>query len=39
MLKTRTLIDKLGEEYAPMLRKVNIPDFTKCIAQVKDFLI
>ena len=34
MLKTRTLIDKLGEEYAPMLRKVNIPDFTKCIAQV-----
>lgn len=34
MLKTKTLIDKLGEEYAPMLRKVNIPDFTKCIAQV-----
>lgn len=34
MLKTKTLINKLGEEYAPMLRKVNIPDFTKCIAQV-----
>ena len=33
MLKTQTLIDNLGEEYAPMLKKVNIPDFTKCIAQ------
>ena len=33
MLKTNTLIEKLGEEYAPMLKEVNIPDFTKCIAQ------
>ena len=34
MLKTQTLIEKLGEEYAPMLKKINIPDFTKCIAQM-----
>jgi len=33
MLKTKTLIEKLGQEYAPMLKEVNIPDFTKCIAQ------
>lgn len=33
MLKTKTLIDKLGKEYEPMLNKVNIPNFTKCIAQ------
>lgn len=34
MLKTQTLIEILGEEYAPMVKKVNIPDFTKCIAQM-----
>ena len=33
MLKTKELIEKIGEEYAPMLRKVDIPDFYKCIAQ------
>ena len=33
MLKTVELINKLGEEYANMLRQVNIPDFYKCIAQ------
>ena len=33
MLKTKTLIDKLGKEYEPMLKKVDIPNFTKCIAQ------
>ena len=33
LLKTVELIDKLGEEYADMLKQVNIPDFYKCIAQ------
>lgn len=34
MLKTKDLIEKLGEDYAPMLRKISIPDFTKCVAQM-----
>ena len=33
MLKTKDLIEKIGEEYAPMLRQVQITEFTKCIAQ------
>jgi len=33
MLTKKTLIDKLGEEYTPMVNKISIPDFTKCIAQ------
>lgn len=32
MLKTQDLIDELGEDYKLMLSKINIPDFTKCIA-------
>ena len=34
MLTTKKLIEHVGEEYAPMIKKVNIPDFYKCIAQV-----
>ena len=34
MLKTNTLIEKLGEEYRPMVQSINIPDFTKCVAQL-----
>ena len=33
MLNKKTLIEKLGEEYKPMINKISIPDFTKCIAQ------
>lgn len=33
MLNKKVLIEKLGEEYKPMLNKISIPDFTKCIAQ------
>ena len=33
MLKTNVLIEQLGEEYRPMVQSINIPDFTKCIAQ------
>ena len=33
MLAKKTLIDKLGQEYEPMINKISIPDFTKCIAQ------
>lgn len=32
MLKTVDLIENVEEKYIPMLKKVNIPDFTKCIA-------
>ena len=34
MLRVQTLIDKLGEDYKPMLKEVKIAEFTKCIAQV-----
>lgn len=37
MIKTQEIIDSLDlierEQFAPMLRQVNIPDFYKCIAQ------
>ena len=33
MLNRKVLIDKLGKEYEPMIKKISIPDFTKCIAQ------
>lgn len=33
MLKKSDLIEELGIEYKPMIDKVNIADFTKCIAQ------
>ena len=32
MLKTKDLIKDIDEKYVPMLKQVNIPDFTKCIA-------
>lgn len=32
MLKTKDLIEGIEEKYVPMLKQVNIPDFTKCIA-------
>ena len=32
MLKTKDLIENIDEKYVPMLKQVNIPDFTKCIA-------
>lgn len=47
MLLTKDLIKDVEEKYAEMLEQVNIPDFTKCIAQfsglkineVSDFVI
>lgn len=33
MLLTKNLIKDVEEKYIPMLKMVNIPDFTKCIAQ------
>lgn len=33
MLLTKDLIKDVEEKYIPMLKMVNIPDFTKCIAQ------
>lgn len=33
MLKTLELLNKTEEKYHEMLKKVNIPDFTKCVAQ------
>lgn len=33
MLLTKDLIESVEEKYIPMLKMVNIPDFTKCIAQ------
>ena len=33
MLKTVDLVEKIGKEYEPMLKAINIPDFYKCIAQ------
>lgn len=33
MLKTQDLINELGEEYRPMLKQIQIAEFTKCIAQ------
>lgn len=33
MLKTIDLLNKVDKKYHEMLRMVNIPDFTKCIAQ------
>ena len=33
MLRTQTLIEKMDKKYEPMLKQVNITDFTKCIAQ------
>lgn len=32
MILKKDLIEKLGEEYAPMINQISIPDFTKCIA-------
>ena len=32
MLKTKDLIENVDEKFVPMLKEVNIPDFTKCIA-------
>ena len=34
MLRAETLIEKLGEQYKPMIKQVKIADFTKCIAQI-----
>lgn len=34
MLKTKELIEGIDEKYHSMLRKVNIADFTKCIAEL-----
>lgn len=33
MLLTKNLIEGVDEKYIPMLKMVNIPDFTKCIAE------
>lgn len=33
MLSKKVLVEKLGEEYKPMIDKISIADFTKCIAQ------
>ena len=33
MLKTQDLINELGEEYKPMIKQIQIAEFTKCIAQ------
>ena len=33
MLLTKNLIENVDEQFIPMLKMVNIPDFTKCIAQ------
>lgn len=33
MLSRKVLIEKLGEEYKPMIDKISVSDFTKCIAQ------
>lgn len=32
MILKKDLIEKLGEQYAPMINQISIPDFTKCIA-------
>lgn len=37
MLRSRDLIDKLGEEYRPMISQISIADFTKCIAQFANY--
>lgn len=34
MLLTKNLIEGVEEKYIPMLKEVNIPDFTKCIAEL-----
>ena len=39
MLRTQTLIEKLGAEYEPMVKQVKIADFTKCIAQLANLQI
>ena len=33
MLLTKNLIENVDEKYIPMLKEVNIPEFTKCIAE------
>ena len=33
MLNKNILLENVDEKYIPMLKEVNIPDFTKCIAQ------
>ena len=33
MLNKNILLENVDERYIPMLKEVNIPDFTKCIAQ------
>ena len=33
MLNKNDLLKDANEKYVPMLKEVNIPDFTKCIAQ------
>lgn len=33
MLKRKELLEKVEEQYRPILKEVNIADFTKCIAQ------
>jgi len=33
MLNRNKLIESVGEEYTDMIKKISIPDFTKCIAQ------
>ena len=33
MLNKNDLLESVDEKYVPMLKEVNIPDFTKCIAQ------
>lgn len=33
MLTKKTLVGMVGTEYEPMIKKISIPDFTKCVAQ------
>lgn len=37
MLKMNKLIEDVQEKYIPMLKKVNIADFTKCIAELSGY--
>lgn len=39
MLKTKELIEELGKEYEPMIKQINITDFTKCISQYSGIAI
>lgn len=39
MLNKKTLIEKVGIKYKPMIDQISIPDFTKCIAQFSGIYI